>query len=145
MRSYSMPLHGTLLPRDDRAGTRPWLGCDFGRDLLVDCVGRHHCRRRQAHLVGDRAGMGKILVDTEPCSFHAQRLLLALLSRPSMSAARPLSGVMRTLSGHREMTESEVVDGARSRHRSAIEWFVGDESHEGSRPHANYHDRFGYR
>src|SRR5262249_33303328 len=40
---------------------------------------------------------------------------------------------------------SDVVDGARSRHRSAIEWFVGDESHEGSRPHANYHDRFGYR
>src|SRR5262249_46149500 len=39
----------------------------------------------------------------------------------------------------------DVVDGARSRHRSAIEWFVGDESHEGSRPYANYHDRFGYR
>ena len=39
----------------------------------------------------------------------------------------------------------DVVDGARSRHRSAIGWFVGDESHEGSRPHANYHDRFGYR
>jgi hypothetical protein len=31
----------------------------------------------------------------------------------------------------------DVVDGARSRHRSAIGWFVGDESHEGSRPHAN--------
>src|SRR2546423_13446130 len=43
------------------------------------------------------------------------------------------------------MTESDVVDGARSRHRSAIGWFVGDESHEGNRPHANYHDRFGYR
>src|SRR5207302_6890429 len=39
----------------------------------------------------------------------------------------------------------DVVDGARSRHRSAIGWFVGDESHEGSRPHANYHDWFGYR
>jgi hypothetical protein len=39
----------------------------------------------------------------------------------------------------------DVVDGARSRHRSAIGWFVGDESHQGSRPHANYHDRFGYR
>src|SRR5258708_39196213 len=39
----------------------------------------------------------------------------------------------------------DVVDGARSRHRSAIGWFVEDESHEGSRPHANYHDRFGYR
>jgi hypothetical protein len=39
----------------------------------------------------------------------------------------------------------DVVDGARSRHRSAIGWFVGDESHEGSRPHASYHDRFGYR
>ena len=34
----------------------------------------------------------------------------------------------------------DVVDGARSRHRSAIGWFVGDESHQGSRPHANYHD-----
>ena len=39
----------------------------------------------------------------------------------------------------------DVVDGARSRHRGAIGWFVGDESHQGSRPHANYHDRFGYR
>src|SRR6266571_3449021 len=39
----------------------------------------------------------------------------------------------------------DVVDGARSRHRSAIGWFVGDESHERSRPHANYHDWFGYR
>ena len=39
----------------------------------------------------------------------------------------------------------DVVDGARSRHRSAIGWFVRDESHEGSRPHANYHNRFGYR
>jgi hypothetical protein len=39
----------------------------------------------------------------------------------------------------------DVVDGVRSRHRSAIGWFVGDESHEGSRPHANNHDRFGYR
>src|SRR5882672_7859219 len=42
-------------------------------------------------------------------------------------------------------TYDDVVDGARSRHRSAIGWFVGDESHQGSRPHANYHDRFGYR
>src|SRR5262245_3214572 len=39
----------------------------------------------------------------------------------------------------------DVVDGARSRHRSAIAWFVGDESHEWSRPHANYHYRVGYR
>src|SRR5467141_3842564 len=31
-------------------------------------------------------------------------------------------------------TESDAVDGARSRHRSAIEVIVADESHEGSRP-----------
>ena len=41
------------------------------------------------------------------------------------------------------MSAFDVVDGARSRHRSAIGWFVEDESHEGSRPHANYDDRFG--
>jgi hypothetical protein len=29
------------------------------------------------------------------------------------------------------MSESDVVDGARSRHRSTIGWFVGDESHQG--------------
>jgi hypothetical protein len=63
MRSHSLPLHGTLLSRDDRAGTRPRLGCGFGRDLWMDCVGHHHRRRQQAHLVDDRAGMGKILVD----------------------------------------------------------------------------------
>src|SRR5262249_46617677 len=33
-----------------------------------------------------------------------------------------------------ETAAFDVVDGARSRHRSAIGWFVGDESHEGSRP-----------
>ena len=53
------------------------------------------------------------------------------------------------VSGPRQISASasafDVVDGARSRHRGAIGWFVGDESHEGSRPHANYHDRFGYR
>src|SRR5258708_25312204 len=31
------------------------------------------------------------------------------------------------------MSAIDVVDGARSRHRSAIGWFVKDESHEGSR------------
>jgi hypothetical protein len=36
----------------------------------------------------------------------------------------------------RHASSPDVVDGARSQHRSAIEWFVGDESHEGSRPHA---------
>ena|ERR1700738_942358 len=35
------------------------------------------------------------------------------------------------------MTGIDVVDGARSRHRGATGWFVGSESHEGSRPHAN--------
>jgi hypothetical protein len=45
----------------------------------------------------------------------------------------------------RVKSASDVVDGARSRHRSVIGWFVEDESPEGSRPHANYHDRFGYR
>jgi hypothetical protein len=49
------------------------------------------------------------------------------------------------MAGTLQMSAADVVDGARSRHRSAIGWFVGDESHEGSRPHANYHDRFGYR
>jgi hypothetical protein len=71
MRSYSLPLHGTLLPRHDRAGSRAWLGCGFGCDFWMDCVGRHHCRRQQAHLVGDRAGMGKIRI---PSSL-ANRLL----------------------------------------------------------------------
>src|SRR5215831_18339168 len=55
------------------------------------------------------------------------------------------AGVKRTCRKDRLRSESDVVDGARSRHRSAIGCFVGNESHEGSRPHANYHDRFGYR
>jgi len=41
------------------------------------------------------------------------------------------------------MSVFDVVDGTRSRHRSAIGGFVADESHEESRPHANYHDRLG--
>jgi hypothetical protein len=40
------------------------------------------------------------------------------------------------------MVASDVVDDARSRHRSAHRVIVVDESHEGSRPDANYHDRF---
>jgi hypothetical protein len=39
-------------------------------------------------------------------------------------------------------TGFDVVDDARSRHRSAHRVIVVDESHEGSRPDANYHDRF---
>src|SRR5215468_12472725 len=62
-----------------------------------------------------------------------------------MFALGPLRGVERTSLRWAENGAFDVVDGARSRHRSAIAWFVGDESHEGSRPHANYHDRFGYR
>jgi hypothetical protein len=49
------------------------------------------------------------------------------------------------VSSRERFAACDVVDGARSRHRSAIGWFVRDESHEGSRPHANYHNRFGYR
>ena len=41
-------------------------------------------------------------------------------------------------------SDCDVLDGARSRHRGAIGWFVGDESHERSRPHAYYDDRFRY-
>src|SRR2546429_4610755 len=61
----------------------------------------------------------------------------------------PRPGVLHVVTPTAEpsaaMSAFDVVDGARSRHRSAIGWFVGDESHEGSRPHANYHDWFGYR
>jgi transposase len=45
------------------------------------------------------------------------------------------TGVKRTSKFKSVTSAFDVVDGARSRHRSAIGWFVGDESHEGSRPH----------
>ena len=41
------------------------------------------------------------------------------------------------VSGLLAISGIDVVDGARFRHRSGIGWFVGDESHEGSRPHAH--------
>src|SRR5262245_27692055 len=72
-------------------------------------------------------------------------LFLALLRHHQASPACLLSGLKQSCRKHRLRSESDVVDGARSRHRSAIGCFVGNESHEGSRPHANYHDRFGYR
>ena len=43
LRPHALPLHWTLLSRDDRACVRPWL--HFVEHLRVDCVGRRHRRR----------------------------------------------------------------------------------------------------
>jgi len=53
-------------------------------------------------------------------AFSRECPFLARTSQPGMSAARPLSGAIRTLRRHRGMTESDVVDGARSQQRGAI-------------------------
>src|SRR3981189_3326786 len=58
-----------------------------------------------------------------------------------ISAVRPATGKHLLTT---RLTGFDVVDGARSRHRGAIV-IVVDESHEESRPDANYHDRFRYR
>src|SRR5262245_36641255 len=49
----------------------------------------------------------------------------------------------RTSSRHPPMTESDVVDGARSQQRGAIGSLRSN--HIGSLPHANFDDRLGYR
>ena len=75
VRSHALPLHGTFLSRHDRTGARAWLGHRIRRNLWMDCVGRPHYRRRQSHLVGDRAGVGKVLVDAGTgSSKHASSL-----------------------------------------------------------------------
>jgi hypothetical protein len=55
----------------------------------------------------------------------------------------PFAPILSRIIARRMPDAIDVVDDARSRHRGAIEWFVEDESHERSRPHASYHDRIG--
>ena len=57
---HALPVHRAILSRDDRACACPWLYV-VGH-LRVDYVGGDHRRRKQNDLVGDRAGMGQILV-----------------------------------------------------------------------------------
>jgi hypothetical protein len=49
----------------------------------------------------------RLRANLEALSWINERPVMALLSRPSMSALRPLSGLIRTLSRHRRMTESD--------------------------------------
>lgn len=62
VRANPLPLHGSILSRDDSAdvGDRFW-HCHGGH-LRVVGIGLHHPARKQAHLVDDRASLGKILV-----------------------------------------------------------------------------------
>ena len=62
--AHSLPLHGALLPRHDRAGAGIHLGYHFPRVLWMARIGSFHSRREQGHLVGYRAGMGNVLVDS---------------------------------------------------------------------------------
>jgi len=57
-----LPLHGSILPRDDCAdvGARFWRR--GRRQLWLVGIGLRHPGRKQAHLVGDRVGLGKILI-----------------------------------------------------------------------------------
>jgi hypothetical protein len=63
LRTHSLPLHWTLLSRHDRPRARarsPWARL---RGLLrMACISRSYSCRKQDHLVGRRACMGKILV-----------------------------------------------------------------------------------
>ena len=63
LRTYPVPLHGTLLSRHDRPGAGAGFGYRFCRLLRMASFGSSHSRRKQDHLVGHRAGVGKILVD----------------------------------------------------------------------------------
>jgi len=62
MPSHALPLYRTVLSRDGGAGARSRCRYRVRRDLRVDRVGRPHCCRQQAHLVGDRTCMGQILI-----------------------------------------------------------------------------------
>jgi len=64
MRTHPLPLHGTLLSRHDRTGARACFESGFRRFLWMACIGCSYSCRKQDHLVGYRAGVGKILVDS---------------------------------------------------------------------------------
>jgi hypothetical protein len=56
-----------------------------------------------------------------------------------------LGGVKQCTARPKRTAESDVVDGTRAQASRCRAVIAGNESHEGSRQHANYHDRFGYR
>ncbi len=63
LRTYPLPLHGTLLSSHDRPGTGAGIRYRFCRLLRMACFGGSYSRRKQDHLVGYRAGLGKVPVE----------------------------------------------------------------------------------
>jgi hypothetical protein len=61
--THTLSFHGAILPGHDHSRSHSCFGNRFGRFMRMACAWRRCYFRQQDHLVGDRAGVGKILVD----------------------------------------------------------------------------------
>src|SRR5437660_866494 len=61
--THTLSVHGAVLPGHDHSRAHPWFASRFGRFIRMACAWRSYYFRQQDHLVGYRAGVGKILVD----------------------------------------------------------------------------------
>src|SRR5215831_3307716 len=91
-----LPLHGTLLSRDDRTGARACFGCHSRWLLWMAFIGGSHSWRKHDHLVGHRKGVGKIFLAKRLVTYRLElvraptclsRIIMStLLSQVSSSA-----------------------------------------------------------
>jgi hypothetical protein len=69
MRTHSLPLHGAVLSRHDRARAGACFGYRVRRFLWMAYIGCSHSCRKQGHLVGYRASMGEVFLgSSDTCS-----------------------------------------------------------------------------
>jgi hypothetical protein len=84
LRPYPLPLHGALLSRHDRTGTRSEFEHCFRRIVWMDRIGRSYFGRQQDRVVGYRAGVGEILLVAFKHAFgHATAKIFATRSTQS--------------------------------------------------------------
>ena len=62
VRTHTLSVHRAVLLDHAHSCARAGFGGHFARFVCMDCARRRHYPRRQDHLVGDRASVGKILL-----------------------------------------------------------------------------------
>jgi hypothetical protein len=107
--THTLSFHGAILPDHDHSRAHSCFGNRFGRFIRMACAWRGYYFRQQNHLVGDRAGVGKILVDdlahllhvcfwARTCRWNRKQMRTASGLKPDVGACHSLGlGLMTCL------------------------------------------------